>query len=237
MDESGALRQTIQDFLSDGSLAQVCAELSEILGTPVELRDREGRRIVAGDDPPWRTIEDGPDAPPDATRIPIEVEGRAVGSFHLVEHALQPAVAQAVVRALGWLAKTAGEICAHDLEIRRQLKEIDVLQRLSAMLVRAGNVTGIVETALDSALDVLGLDAGSVVVFPEEAMTREDEGDLQLVASRHLSQKWLQDPIPLSHNREFDRRALKGEIVTVEDIQVDDRIAVRDEAREEGLGS
>ena len=129
MDESGALRQTIQDFLSDGSLAQVCAELSEILGTPVELRDREGRRIVAGDDPPWRTIEDGPDAPPDATRIPIEVEGRAVGSFHLVEHALQPAVAEAVVRALGWLAKTAGEICAHDLEIRRQWLTIDDLLR------------------------------------------------------------------------------------------------------------
>src|SRR5215831_11157475 len=54
---------SIADFLTDGSLPALCAELSRLTGVPVELRDAQERLIVMGTGQPgpgnWRVVDDG----------------------------------------------------------------------------------------------------------------------------------------------------------------------------------
>src|SRR6185436_16592193 len=50
---------SIADFLTDGSLPGLCAELSRLTGVPVELRDAQGRLIVPGaSGGSWRVLEE-----------------------------------------------------------------------------------------------------------------------------------------------------------------------------------
>ena len=62
------------------------------------------------------------------------------------------------------------------------------------------------------------------MLFNENRQITSDEQGIELIASRKLSKEWLEDPRPLSINRQFDRRAISGEIVTVEDLRDDDRV-------------
>ncbi|HYE62617.1 MAG TPA: GAF domain-containing SpoIIE family protein phosphatase [Phycisphaerales bacterium] len=234
---------TITDFLTDGSLAALCAELSRLTGVPVELRDPVGRLIVGGGEPGpgnWKVIDTG-EAPPQesATCIPLSLGGRAIGWLMLGDG--QPALAtdarERLEHALSLLARTTTELCQHEVELRHRVKEVAALTRMSSLLVRAAGPDNVLGVALESALDVLELDAGSIVLLAEDSdgVTGESESDLVLKASRGLSQDWLTSPLPLSKDRVFDRQALAGELVIVEDIAHDPRILIPDRAEAEGL--
>ncbi|MFM9957960.1 MAG: PP2C family protein-serine/threonine phosphatase [Phycisphaerales bacterium] len=55
---------TITSFLTDGSLAALCAAMSRLAGARVALIDPEGRSIVLGeDDQPWHVRPPGPESP------------------------------------------------------------------------------------------------------------------------------------------------------------------------------
>src|SRR6185436_16545355 len=107
--------------------------------------------------------------------------------------------------------------------------------RMTSLLVRAAGPDRVLEVALESALDVLELDAGSIVLLKEDAdgnvgVSSDTEADLILKASRNLSKDWLECPLPLSKDRVFDRQALSGQLVIVEDIPADPRILIPDRA-------
>ena len=75
---------SIRDFLTDGSLASLCAALSSLSGLDVQLRDESGRRIVASDDSGLWTILDqeaSGEAPAMADRVPILLGDQAVGEI------------------------------------------------------------------------------------------------------------------------------------------------------------
>lgn len=86
-------------------------------------------------------------------------------------------------------------------------------------------------------IDVLELDAGSLVLLREDAdgIISKTEEDLTLMASRNLSRVWLQDPHALSKDRIFDQLALSGDVVTVEDLRADPRVQILDLVLEEGV--
>jgi sigma-B regulation protein RsbU (phosphoserine phosphatase) len=120
--------------------------------------------------------------------------------------------------------------------LRHRVKEVQALYRLSSMLVRASKADAVLDIALESALDALELDAGSIVLFEqEEGPTTQTEVDLVLKASRNLSREWLESPLPLSKDRLFDRQALEGQVVVSEDLFADDRVLIPEHVKAEGL--
>ncbi len=226
---------SIRDFLTDGALASLCAEVASLTGVPVSLHDPDGRRIRPGDvGTPW-IIDDLPETPePGATDAAMIVGDLVIGAIRVAGSGPARGPAE---RMAALLASTAGEFCRHDLELRHHVKEVTALAQLSSLLARATNVDDVLQIALDSALDVLSLHAGSIVLFDDETVTTDNEEDLVLKASRNLSREWLDSPLPASRGRVFDRQALRGELVVSEDLRADDRVFIPEMVEREGLRS
>jgi K+-sensing histidine kinase KdpD len=116
--------------------------------------------------------------------IPLRIEGHAIGALTLAPG--RPRLSTGDPRdtlseALALLAGTAADLCQHQLDLEHRVKEVQALYRLSSMLARATNLDRVLEIALESALDVLELDAGSIVLFEqEEGPTMQTEVDLVL---------------------------------------------------------
>ncbi|GJM19669.1 MAG: hypothetical protein DHS20C14_18820 [Phycisphaeraceae bacterium] len=233
----GRAPATIRAFVTDGSLAAFCAELGNATGTRIRLRDERGLVLS-----PWgRGDEPGLDEPlPEgAASVPLVVDGERIGAL-TVEADGDGAHAQAVRTAVDLLAHVACELCTDVVELRTRVTEVRVLSRLSAMLADGGSEADALTLAIDAGLEALGLDAGSIMLLPEDAdglSATEDEQDLRMSVARSLSETWLGDPAPLSRGRQFDRLALSGEVVTSEDLATDDRVLLPQRCRAEGLAS
>ncbi len=233
----------ITDFLTDGSLAALCGELSNLAGVAVELRDARGhaiRRSASGDGAAWH-VDHAPsiDAPGQSV-IPLKLGPFTIGS--LVVAAGAPVLAvdarSRLEQMLNLLASTTTELCFHELELRHRIKEVAALARMSSLLNRATSPEKVLDVAIELSLDVLGLDAGSIMLMKErEGELSENEEDLVLATSRNLSQGWLEFPQPLSKDRTFDRLAMAGQVVVSEDLVNDDRVLIPQRAAEEGLGA
>lgn len=118
------------------------------------------------------------------------------------------------------------------------LREINATYELTAMIAEARSLDEVVRIGLRLAIETLVLDAGAVMLMNEDACSlRPDETELERKASLSLSSEWLASPRPLSHNREFDRLALSGQIVIIPDLYTDARVMLTDEVRREGLRS
>lgn len=134
-------------------------------------------------------------------------------------------------RALTLLGSSVSEVCEAQVAVWQRVHELEALFRLSSLLAQAGAVDDLLQAALDLAIDVLHVDAGTVAVI-------ETEGeDLIIKASRGVSQEWVTQTKALSSGGVLRQAALGGEVVTVEDMRSDDRIVVRDMVRAEGICS
>jgi len=237
------LGRTIVDFLTDGSLAALCEELTRIAGMTVELRDVDRRTIrfdlTSDSGVSWR-LEDGegPGVPAGSRWFPLTAGGEPIGWIvvHAGAEGASPGGGR-IDRAVYYLAAAASELCEHELSLVHRVKEVELMYRLSALLARACSADRVLEEALDSALEVMQLDAGSVVLLPEgaEGVSTTDERELELKAARNLSEQWLTSPMPLSLDRQFDRLALAGEVVAVENLLEDERVQIPDRVRSESL--
>lgn len=174
--------------------------------------------------------------------IGMVVDGVVIGSLALTPPAesppvaIDPATKAHLTRAAAWLATVAADFCRQELDLKHRVQEIQALYRISSMLTRATSLEALLQTSLDSALEVLELDAGAIVLFErDEGPSTQTEVDIALKASRNLSRTWLDNPLPLSKDRVFDRLALAGEIVISEDLWKDPRVLLEKEVRGEGL--
>lgn len=234
------LRRSIREFLTDGSLARLCEELSSLLGVGVQLRDETGSLIVPGDgEAAWRVLEEPAPIPEGSEQVEIRLGNSRIGVIVMLpgEPQLRSDARAQAAQALTHVAAAVSELCNDDEELRHRVREISALYRLSGLLVQARGVEQILQVALESALDALGLDAGNVVLLPEdsEGVASESEHDLRHVAAVGLSDEWIQSPLALSRHREFDRLALRGEVVTSEDLLADERVAIPEQVRAEGV--
>lgn len=245
----GEHRLSITDFLTDGSLAALCAELSRLLGVGVCLLDREGHLIrrrepaAAGGRGSWSVDDAEPNAPTGgagSVRVPLMLGDEPLGSFVMGpgKPRLPDADAREILeRALILLARTSGELCEHELDLRHRIKEVAAVYRVSTLLSRAAGLQRVLETALESVIDALELDAGAIMLLAQDAdgITSEREEDLTKATAKNLSNDWIDCPLPLSKGRLFDRLALKGEVVVSEDLASDDRVLIPDRVAAEGL--
>lgn len=225
---------SIAKFLTDGSLAALCVQLEQLTGKPIWLCDPTGRRIISTDGPvAWRITDDqrlDPAASDGWTVLPLGADDTTIGFLAVEIHESQ-ADTEPLRSTLSLLANTVSEFCNNGLELEHRIKELGVLYRLNSLLARAGDVDSVLQIALESALDAVGLSAGSIVLLPEDAdgvPSNDCEDELILKAARGLSDDWLRSPLPLSKERLFDRLALEGKIVLVPDISADDRVLITD---------
>jgi sigma-B regulation protein RsbU (phosphoserine phosphatase) len=225
-----AEQPSIIHFLTDGSLPRFCVHLGELAGSAVTLHDRAGCEILPAEGETPFAIAAHP-LPAKGQRI-IQI---TIGALKLGEFRLQPDAPKSLVTSIGHLATTVSEVCDREFELRHRVQELEVLYKLSEHLARATDVQEVLNIALDSALDVLNLDAGSIVLFDDEAQVASDEQGIELIASRSLSEEWLTDPTPLSVDREFDRSAIRGDIVAVENLLTDPRVISPDRLERERI--
>ncbi len=245
----GEHRLSITDFLTDGSLAALCAELSRLLGVGVCLLDRQGHLIrrrepaAAGGRGSWSVDEAEPTLPTGgegSVHVPLMLGDEPLGAFVMGpgKPRLPDADARAILeRALALLARTSGELCEHELDLRHRIKEVAAVYRVSTLLSRAAGLQRVLETALESVIDALELDAGAIMLLAQDSdgITSEREEDLTKATAKNLSNDWIDCPLPLSKGRLFDRLALKGEVVVSEDLASDDRVLIPDRVASEGL--
>ncbi len=230
-------RVSIRDYITDGSLAALCAELASLTGSEITLRDERGELIESAG--AGRLVAAGA-AREGEVEVPLLVEGARIGSIVMRGG---PADDEAYVHTrsiLSLLGRAASELCADVSELRGRVKELGVLERLSSLLVGGGDPEDVLRESFESALDVLGLDAGSLVLLPEDAdgiARSNDESELEVKASRGLSEGWLSSGAPLSRERVFDRQALDGEVVVSEDLLADPRVVEPGRCVEENLRS
>lgn len=242
---------SINEFLTDGSLSMLCRELAQLTGYAVELRDEQDRLIVPNDDAArperWRIIDpdDARPVPADADRIPLAIEDHTIATLVLSRDRDADPVEDREARdhlrrTLELLASTGSELCRDVLELRHRVKELAVLYRLSALLAARTPVEQMLAASLDSALDALSLDAGAIVLLPDDAdgvPISDDEAELRTITSVGLSESWLNSPMPLSRGRLFDRIALGGEVLTVADLWSDPRVLEPDQCAAEPVRS
>ncbi|MEO1008788.1 MAG: SpoIIE family protein phosphatase [Planctomycetota bacterium] len=239
-----AARPSITDFLSDGGFVQLCETLGGLLGSSVRLIDAQGRQIEPAREGSlaWRVADRTPSAAELAAErafaVPVRARGDVIGWVHVGRSpATEGPLAVEIEHAVALMVDIADQVCDRELELRARLRALAATQRLSALLARAESVDDVLGIALESAIELLGLSAGSIVLLPQagggalEALER----DVEHRVSRNLSAAWLASPLPLSFDREFDRLALAGEVVAVPDLQADARVQLKDRVRDEGL--
>lgn len=231
---------SITDFITDGSLAGLCEQVTRLTGVRVCLRDGQGRAVVRTSDPPFWAFDESACGPGHgATVVPLRAEGRVIGTLELAagEPELPPSGArESLERAMTLLAAAAAELVRQQIDLKHRVNEVQALYRLSSLLTRATDVDRVLAVALELAIDALELDAGSIVLFEQdEGPTTQTEVDLVLKASKNLSREWLECPLPLSKDRLFDRLALGGEVVTSADLARDDRVFIPEMVEQEGL--
>lgn len=229
---------SLRDYWTHGTIASLCASLSTLGGVRIELRDEQGYVLDSESyrDSP-RVISPIPDG---SREIPVIVSDEQLGTIVVHPHDHDLSQSALVDQIADLIAKTAGEMCTDVANLRYRISEVGVLYRLSSLLVRGGRVHDTLRLTLEMALDVLGLDAGAIMLLPEdsEALPRVDrENELERSADIGLSDSWLDNPIPLSIDREFDRRCLAGEVVSSPDLRVDERVLVPDDCRTENLAA
>ncbi|MGD9693580.1 MAG: PP2C family protein-serine/threonine phosphatase [Phycisphaerales bacterium] len=230
---------SITDFLTDGSLAALCDAVSGVTGTPIRLRDPQGRVIVSrsADATPWALEGDGGVAvldDGDAFSAPLALSSGLIGTL-AIPASTGPAVPEAarsgVERFLTLLASIVSEICERELQLRHRVEELEVLRRLSGLLVGASDTNALLDVAIRSAVEMLDADAGAVRVL-------DDAGQkLHLRAWSGLSRDYVAEAKVVDAGDVPDTAALEGQVVVVEDL-FRDRSSPHAELRvREGLAS
>ncbi len=258
---------SIRDFLTDGSVPALCDELARLTGIPIWLRDRDGQVIAppalradhgaaSATDPGsrWTIVDEATGA-----RRAFDLVGRsfnagiplfaatlristgALGEFVsalTLEPSSEPgartpseAEAASLRKALVLLASSVSEVCEAQSAVWHRLHELEALYRLSSVLAQAGDVDELLATALDLAIDALHADGGSIGVIETES------DQLVMKAWRGVSREWMNTTTNLSPNASLRHAALRGEVVTVQDMRTDPRIVVQDMVEREGLYS
>lgn len=178
--------RSITTFLTDGSLAALCAAISRLTGARIALIDPKGREIVMGTaERPWRVEPEDERAlalgaalratggdvaalPDGGVMLPIVVRAVPIGAI-TVSPAGDDERSDLLAFALEMLASTIGEFCEQAVEIHHSHHELRVLFRLSSLLVGARDVGAILKVALASSIEVFGMEAASVHLADEES--------------------------------------------------------------------
>ncbi len=215
--------ESITEFLTDGSLAQLCTTLEGLIGAPVALRDRIGQVIASSDS--GVSLDRGGDF--GGFSAPIRVDEHTIGALTLGAD-LANDKREETQRFLTLLASIVSELCDREVQLSEQIGRLKALQTIASTLVGAGGVQESIDVGLRTAIELLGADAGTLRLL-------DASGRMLLPRAAYgLSEAYLEKAGPLPADNALDRAILAGKVVAVADFDdVHERmhqpLAVRDE--------
>jgi len=228
-------RSSITEFITDGSLARLCASVERLVGAPVALRDRGGRLIATSYTEGAEAVagegDGGARADFGGFSAPITIHGEVIGSLTLSAGGASEARRDEAEHFLLLLASIVSELCEREVELSEQIERLDALQTISSTLVSAGGVQSAIDTGLKTAIDLLGADAGTLRLLDRTGrmlLPRAAEG---------LSQAYLDEAGPLPADNALDREILAGRVVSVPAFEDDGRVKRPQAVRAERLTS
>jgi phosphoserine phosphatase RsbU/P len=269
---------SFKDFLTDGSVAALCDEIAKLSGCPIWLRDATGQVIAPSTVPkdqkgePWLFLDeragrarslalivgrDGVDpaaggADGGGAALIEEPLAISTGTLGWIVAEIAPSIKtsgrHALREAIRLLALSVCDVCEAQVALRKRVRELDALYQLSSILTEVKEPEDTLRLALDLAVRVLNVDAGSVAVIedsPDIGQAMADGpstgvpggGVLRVKASIGLSPAWLANQAPLSVGGSFRSAVLAGDVVSIADLQSDPRISDRQRVLDEGLHS
>ncbi|MEZ6210965.1 MAG: GAF domain-containing SpoIIE family protein phosphatase [Phycisphaerales bacterium] len=181
--------ESITEFLTDGSLAALCAALGELTRHTISLRDRSGSVIEHHNtDPPWimhsdehsqsvraeiEALQNDPRARSAGAGahllIPIRTAGRAVGALRAAPLKPTDSTPPRLRNTLELVAQTVGELCDQEVNANLRGRELRVLYELSSLLVGSNDISAMLDAALRAAAMFFNADAGSVHLLDFES--------------------------------------------------------------------
>jgi sigma-B regulation protein RsbU (phosphoserine phosphatase) len=190
---------SVREFLTDGSLASVCDELSRTTGVPIWLRDRDFGAIIPGrGHSPWEIVDEvtarrragelagaSPNEEAELFAAPLRLSSGVIGAIVMAvptavvdervvvtgEGGELRVLIRSLETALRRLASAISEGCEAQLALKSRVQELGALYRLSSLLVQTGDSDRVLSVALDLAMQVLRADAGSIALLPENPPT------------------------------------------------------------------
>ena len=229
---------SITDFLTDGSLTALCASITAVTGTPVVLRDPEGRLIVTASGAEggrrWAVREaEGAVAVESEPEFvaPLSLSTGVIGTLEVPpgDFGDTPEQRATVGRFLELLASIVAELCERELSARQRVQELEALRRMSSLLVGATDTDALLNVAVRSAVDLLGADAGTVRALDEP------QNRLVLRAWHGLSPEYVRASVAVPADSIQDRAALAGEVVVTDDLLADTSAPNHEARKHEGL--
>lgn len=231
---------SITDFLTDGSLAALCEAVSALAGVTVELHDPSERVVVSASGERRWSVRDVAGASggaalaaPRLFSAPLRVGDGRLGSLVVFATEGEPSVQEraAIERIVTLVASIVSELCENQAQLRQRVDELEVLGRLSSMLVAAGDADGLLRVAVREAVETVGADAGTI-------RTLDPAGrELVIRAWWGLSDDYVVRAMSVPVEAAPDRAALQGEVVCVEDLLGHRDDPQYDSRRAEGLRS
>ena len=248
----GTGKRSIEAFLTDGSMIRLCDAIGAVASVSIYLLDADGSWLVASGgasdgseshDDPWQRGPVPANVDGSAVRSPINLGGAMLGEFVLIGSADEEPIgnerADRLQDLVGLLALITEEFCLEADAMSMRIRELGALFRLNSLLVKASDsLDKLLSSALKLALGALSLDAGSIVLFPEDSdglPNLDSEADVCTRASMGLSDSWIANTLPLSKGRKFDRIVVGGRALAVRDLADDPLVLEPDRLAEENL--
>ena len=228
---------------SDPAKQAMRSEMLENIGLPNEAAEGDGpieAPIIVDDQRLGAVVMDverlqshTPEAREKLVRLCLEmgVPADSVESLLAEAEAAFAPRKSAAAQSVFLLARQLARLCDQGRALRERLEELDVLNRLSALLAGHRDLQHILDTAARSAVEVLNAKAGSLRLYDES------KGVLTVSAAYNLSPEYLRKlPMPLTTSH-IATVALSGEVVFIEDMATDPRVIYHEDAQREGLVS
>ncbi len=233
-------RLSITDFITDGSFLKLCELLGELTGAPLSVHDvdgvlleadAQGRRDDWGQAGALARVLTGQAGAECETRVstPLIVDDVAIG------HIQHPSSGDGsggdrAESAARLLALTVSEACQREIEQRRRVEELQALYRLSSLLVGVGSIESVLEAGVNSAVQLLGVDAGVVAL-------RGDETELHIRACMGCGDVLGSATGAVQLGHPILTRAFAGGTISLDDLDADERSTVTADLKAQGLAS
>jgi sigma-B regulation protein RsbU (phosphoserine phosphatase) len=246
---------TLQDYLSDETLARLQAAFSAVADRPVRICDEFGQPLVSIPRDPrvWQKSLDlkgccdelmnrraRPSRPESVDGgVAIALDEGIVGQVRVFADAARgeipgkpPSLADYQKNLLLLMAAVVARLCNGAIELRSRIEQLMALHRVTAEITGARELDEVLDIVTRTVVEAMKAKASTI------RLLSRDRQELLIRAGYNLSAEYLnKGPIRVSQSQ-IDQEVLTSlRPIAVDDLRTDPRVLYRDDSRREGLVS
>ncbi len=136
-----------------------------------------------------------------------------------------------LVRSARWIARVLSHWCANAARLHTATGGLELVGELGRLLAGETQLEEFLESVVRETARVMHCRYASLRLYDREM------GELRIAAAYNLSRRYADRGVVLRSESPIDDRALRGELVYIEDAQTDQRIPFREEVANLGIRS